>query len=108
MPSVDATPIMVDDQLSNAGAYINNAAATIVDQLTALMQQLQPLLDSWTGPAATYYTGLQSEWNYAANGLFGGAGQDGVLGEIAAVMNVAWGNYSDAEWANVSTWQPSA
>ena len=108
MSSVDATPIMVDDELSQAGSYINGAAANIVDQLNALIQRLQPLFDSWTGPAASYYTGLQAEWNYAANGLFGSQSQDGVLGEIAAVMNVAWGNYSDAEWANVSTWQPSA
>ena len=107
MSSIDATPIMVDDQLSQAGAYINSAAAGIVDKLNALIQQLQPVMDTWTGPAASYYLGLQEEWNYAANGLFGSQAQDGVLGEISAAMNVAWGNYSDAEWANVSTWQPS-
>ena len=104
MANVDGTPIMVDEQLSQAGAYINGAAATIAGQLNSLIQQLQPLMDSWTGPAASYYEPLQAEWNYAANGLFGTAQQDGVLGEIANAMHVAWGNYSDAEWANVSTW----
>ncbi|MEV6007917.1 hypothetical protein AB0M29_13995 [Streptomyces sp. NPDC051976] len=38
----------------------------------------------------------------AANGLFG---PDGVLGRIAHAMDLSWGNYSDAEWSNVSTWK---
>jgi hypothetical protein len=48
------------------------------------------------------------EWNTAANGLFGSAANEGLLGEIANAMGVAWGNYSDGEWANVSTWKPSS
>jgi WXG100 family type VII secretion target len=106
--SIDGTPIMVDEQLSGAGAYINNAAAQIAEELHSLITQLQPLADSWTGPAASYFDPLMAEWNYAANGLFGTAETDGVLGEIAAAMHVAWGNYSDAEWANAGTWKPSA
>lgn len=108
MSSIDGTPIMVDDQLSGAGAYINNAAAQIVDQLVALKAQLEPLVETWTGPAASYYEPLQAEWNLAAGGLFGDAQQQGVLGEIANALNVSWNNYSDAEWANASTWQPSS
>ncbi|WP_280897132.1 hypothetical protein [Streptomyces sp. SAI-135] len=45
---------------------------------------------------------MQNGWDLAANGLFG---EDGVLGRIAHAMNVNWNNYSDAEWANVSTWR---
>jgi uncharacterized protein YukE len=107
MSDIDGTPILVGDDLAGAGAYINNSAATIADQLGKLIAQLQPIAETWTGPAASYYQPLQEEWNYAANGLFGTETQGGVLGEIAAAMNVAWGNYSDAEWANVSTWQPT-
>jgi uncharacterized protein YukE len=64
--------------------------------------KLQPVADTWTGSAATYYEGLQQEWNQAADGLFG---PDGVLGEIAGAMHVTWNNYSEAEWANVKSWQ---
>ena len=105
--SIDGTPILVGDDLATAGTNINNVANTIVGQLNALIAQLQPIAETWTGPASSYYQPLQEEWNFAANGLFGTEEQGGVLGEIAAAMNVAWGNYSDAEWANVSTWQPS-
>ena len=101
----DSTPIMVDQQLSEAGTYINNAAGQIAEELQRLRTQLQPLADTWTGPAASYFDPLLEEWNFAAIGLFGTAAQDGVLGEIASAMNVAWGNYADAEWANANTWK---
>jgi hypothetical protein len=32
-------------------------------------------------------------------------GPDGVLGQIAHAMNVNWGNYTEAEWANISGWK---
>lgn len=107
MSSVDGTPIMVDDQLSQAGTHMNNAAQQIVDELNSLSTQLQPLADTWSGPAASYFDPLMQEWNVAATGLFGGADQGGVLGEIAAAMNVTWNNYSEAESANVRTWSSS-
>jgi hypothetical protein len=47
------------------------------------------------------------EWNTAATGLFGTASEGGILGEIAAAMNVSWNNYSMAESANASTWSSS-
>jgi WXG100 family type VII secretion target len=107
-PSVDGTPLMVDDQLSQAGTHINNAAQQIVDELNSLRAQLQPLSDTWTGPAASYFDPLMQEWNASANGLFGSAAQGGVLGEIAGAMNVSWNNYSEAESANVRTWSSSS
>ena len=103
--SIDGARLMVDSALSDAGPTINNAAAQITDELAALIQQLQPLVGTWTGQAETYYNGLMQEWNTAANGLFGSAADGGLLGEIANAMNVAWGNYSDGEWANVATWK---
>jgi uncharacterized protein YukE len=74
----------------------------MADELQTLWTQLQPLQSSWTGKAQAYYEGLQQEWNMAAAGLFG---PDGVLGQIAAAMNVTWGNYSESEAANQATWQ---
>jgi WXG100 family type VII secretion target len=102
--SIDTSAIAVQEELSGAGSYINGAATTISGQLSSLVSLLAPLQDYWTGVAATQWSSYQMEWNTAANGLFG---PDGVLGEIAAAMNVSWGNYADAEFANVSTWQSS-
>lgn len=104
--SIDSSNLMVGDALSGAGQYINGQALTITDELNRLMiTWLAPLQDFWQGQAKTLYEDYQAEWNAAAAGLFGGEGTEGVLGAIANAMNVAWGNYSDAEWANVQTWQ---
>lgn len=100
--SIETVSMMVQDGLADAGKNLNNYANTIVEELNGLISQLAPIAETWTGPAASYYGPLQDEWNVAANGLFG---PDGILGEIANAMNVTWNNYSDAEWANVSTWQ---
>jgi WXG100 family type VII secretion target len=98
----DATPIAVPTDLEGAGAYLNGMAATISEELSALWNQLSPLQSTWTGSAATYYAGLQQEWDTAAAGLFA---PDGVLGQVAHAMNVNWGNYSNAEADNTKTWQ---
>jgi WXG100 family type VII secretion target len=100
----DGTPIAVPTDLEASGAYISSQAGAIADELAALAQQLQPLEGTWTGRAAGYYEGLQQEWNLAAAGLFA---PEGVLGQIANAMNVAWVNYSDAENSNVQTWTSS-
>jgi len=102
MSSIDSTPILVHADLEAAGATINAQAQTISDELAALKAQLMPLAETWYGTANTYYEGLQQEWNIAAEGLFG---PDGVLGRIAAAMDVNWANYSDAEWSNTQTWK---
>lgn len=102
MPNIDTASLMVQDELSGSGAYINGQADTIAGELSALASQLAPLQDFWQGQAAALYESYQQEWNVAANGLFG---PDGVLGAIARAMQVSWGNYSDAEMANVQTWQ---
>jgi WXG100 family type VII secretion target len=100
--NIDGSPIMVKEDLAGAGAYINGIALQIADELHKLIGLLAPLQETWTGTAATYYEGLQQEWNFAADGLLG---PNGVLGEIAQAMHVNWANYSEAEWANVQTWQ---
>ena len=100
--SVESSNLLVGDDLSEAGANLNQRASVIVDELNSLISQLAPLAETWTGSAAAKYGPLQDEWNIAANGLFG---PDGILGEIANAMNISWNNYADAEWANVNTWQ---
>jgi hypothetical protein len=54
------------------------------------------------GAAADWYHWKQQEWNAAAYGLFS---PEGVLGQIALKLNISWGNYCDAEGANVQSWQ---
>lgn len=100
--AADSAPIAVPTDLEAAGAWLNQQAGAIADELQTLAGQLTPLQGTWTGQAATYYEGLQAEWNTAAAGLFA---PDGVLGQIAQAMNVNWNNYSDAEWDNTRTWR---
>lgn len=103
MPVNDGTSILVHSQLGEVGPRIHASAEEIIGELQRLITLLGPLKDTWTtSEAAADYEILQQEWNTAAQGLFG---PDGVLGNVAAVMNVNFVNYSDAEWANVSTWR---
>ncbi|GAA1274279.1 hypothetical protein GCM10009665_72270 [Kitasatospora nipponensis] len=103
MPRNDSTSILVHSQLGEVGPRIHASAEEIIAELQRLVQLLAPLKDSWnSSEAAADYEILQQEWNTAAEGLFG---PGGVLGNVAAVMNVNFVNYSDAEWANVSTWR---
>ncbi|MEU2620648.1 WXG100 family type VII secretion target [Streptomyces sp. NPDC007157] len=102
--NVDGANLMVKEELAGSGTHINGVAQTIADELHDLINKLQPVLagGDWNGAAQQYFEGLEAEWNYAANGLFG---PGGVLGEIANAMHVNWNNYSEAEWANSRTWQ---
>ncbi|GAA2746006.1 WXG100 family type VII secretion target [Kitasatospora cinereorecta] len=103
MPHNESSSILVHAQLGEVGPRIHAAAEEIIGELQRLIAVLAPLKDTWnTSEAAADYEILQQEWNTAAEGLFG---PDGVLGNVAAVMNVNFVNYSDAEWANISTWR---
>jgi uncharacterized protein YukE len=102
--AIDGTPITVPTTLESAGAFISSQSAIIATELETLKNQLAALPETWVGVAATDYQALKAEWDVAAQGLFGGNGAPGVLGEIAQAMNVTWGNYSDTEWANTQTW----
>lgn len=96
-----ASPILVKTELETAGAYLNNQAGMISDELNQLASYINALPADWQGNASTYYQGLQHEWNVAAMNLFG---PDGVLGQISRALNLTWNNYADAESANSTTW----
>lgn len=103
MANIEGTQIYVGEGLAAAGSTLNTRAGEISGELQALKSKLAPLADSWRdSEAATYYQDMQTNWDMAANGLFG---PDGVLGRIAHAMNVNWNNYSEAEWSNISTWR---
>lgn len=105
MADAENSNLRVPLELELAGGQMRTTALTIDHQLSDLRGQLLPLQDYWQGPAQSYYEELQAEWNVAAEGLFG---PDGVLGEIAAALNMTWNNYTDCEWANVRTWRTGA
>jgi uncharacterized protein YukE len=98
----DNTPIAVPVDLEGAGAFINGRAAAMATELEGLIRLLAPLQATWGGWASGHYDILQAEWNGAAERLFG---PNGVLGQIAHAMHVAWANYSRAEWSNSQTWK---
>jgi uncharacterized protein YukE len=99
----DSKSILVQPELGGVGPKINASAEEITGELQRLAALLAPLKDTWTtSQAASDYEILQQEWDTAANGLFG---PNGELGNVAAVMNVNFTNYSDAESANISTWR---
>lgn len=100
MSSVDSPASRVEGRLSQPGAHINEAVRQIVDELQSLLSVLRPLADTWTGPTASYFEPLMAEWNFAANGLLGSQAQGGVLGEIAAAVNVSWNTYDGANDAS--------
>ena len=99
--TVDSSSIFVFDGLGDAGPHLNGQAELIAGELSSLRNQLMPIAETWTGTAKNYYEPLQQEWNIAAARLLG---PDGVLGIIAQKLNVAWGNYCEAEGANADTW----
>jgi hypothetical protein len=105
MPDVSGSTLAVPVNLADAGPYISGISDQIIGELNHLASLLAPLADTWTGTAHAYYDGLQQEWNMAAEGLFGDAGNAGVLGLIAHALRVNWHNYTDCEWANTKTWQ---
>jgi len=101
--SVDSAPIFVSEELGNVGPTLNAKALAIADELKKLKDELAPLQDSWReSQAATFYQDMQNEWDIAADGLLG---PDGILGQISQAMHINWGNYTEAEWSNVSTWK---
>jgi len=105
MVDFGSSQILVGSGLEPAGANLNAQAATIMGELETLRSTLSPLADTWVAQASTYYQDAMLQWDTAAIGLFGDQGEGGVLGTIANAMNVNWGNYTDAEEANIKTWQ---
>jgi hypothetical protein len=121
MADIAGSRIQVGAELEGAGSYVNGIASTVGEELSTLRQQLSPLIDVWTkSEAATMYQDDMNLWNTAAEALFGSswdtagpAGKNpyaegqGVLGAIAAMLDMNNTNYVDAEAANVKTWQHS-
>lgn len=108
MPSVDGTPIMVHQGMQDLSGRMRAIAGQLLQELDDLERSLQPMVQTWTGQAATEYQAVHLQWKISATDLFGGAGSGGaggVLGNIANAVNTNYVNYADAEDANRRTWQ---
>ncbi|MFI8006977.1 WXG100 family type VII secretion target [Streptomyces sp. NPDC086010] len=104
MPDIESSNIRVGRPLEGAGPYLNGQADHIMGELHALKSRIASLIDTWNAQSATDYQARMHEWDMAAVGLFGSEAEDGVLGEIAKALHVNWGNYVEAEEANIKTW----
>ncbi|MEU6440867.1 WXG100 family type VII secretion target [Streptomyces sp. NPDC047046] len=104
MPDLAGSNIFVAGRLEEAGPQLNRRAAEIEVELDALRKKLQPLIDTWIAQSSTEYQMHMRDWDTAAIALLGSEAEGGVLGTIAAMMRVNWGNYVDAEEASVKTW----
>jgi WXG100 family type VII secretion target len=104
MVDVASAHVKVPAELQAAGPTLNSAAQTITGELARLQSLLQPLQETWIAQSATNFEGLMAEWQSAAVHLFGTAEEQGILGEIAQILNVNWGNYVDTEEANIKMW----
>jgi uncharacterized protein YukE len=103
MADIDSTPIQADPELKDKAHALTTLANECIDTLDGLQRKLRPLAEAWThSQAASYYQGLQQEWNIAVEGLMG---PDGVLGQIAHALHISYENYAEAEWANIGTWR---
>jgi len=103
MANVDGTTVFVGAPLEVAGKTLNGYAEDASEIVHAIEAELEPLRADWNqSVAAEYFESMWEEFQLSAVGLFG---PDGVLGVIAAHMNVAWINYFNAETANVEGWR---
>jgi hypothetical protein len=101
---IEESRIMVGQDLSQAGATINNYAQQIVDEMNTVGAQVEYLREHWQGWTPQVYDPLMTQWQAAAWNLFAPAQDGGLLGAIAAAMDVTFNNYTDGEIANVRTW----
>ncbi|WP_037075700.1 WXG100 family type VII secretion target [Pseudonocardia spinosispora] len=111
MANVDDSPILVHQGMEDLAPQMLATADSLVAQLSDLERALQPVVETWTGTAATEYQMVHRKWSLAAHDLFGkddAHGAGGVLGQIAKAVHINYVNYVDAEAANRKTWQQGA
>jgi uncharacterized protein YukE len=103
--------LVVTDELATAGSQVNAKAIALSTELNSLQTRLNTLIaqvgadPAWAGVTFDFYTADQIQWNTAAKDLFGETGTDGVLGQIAHILDVNYQSYIDAETTTSSSWQ---
>jgi len=82
---------VVFGDVEDAAARVRSVSANIDTLLNDLRALLRPLIEEWTGAAATNYQYQQHVWDLAAEDLHG------VMLRIAAALENSHGTYVDAD-----------
>jgi WXG100 family type VII secretion target len=88
-------------ELANAAQTIQQTSNNLNSKLDELKQQLRPIVESWTGEAATNYQVQQQKWDQSQGDL------NQVLLAIGKAVDAAHDAYSSTEKANAQAWQSS-
>jgi len=84
--------------LQEAQQGIARTYSSLVSTLETLEQELNPLVNTWTGAAQQAYHEKKQQWDTAAANL------SQVLNQIGQAVGQANENYQAAEQANRNTW----
>ena len=85
-------------ELENARNSIQATWNSISTELEDLKRYLQPLVQTWTGEAATAYQAHQAKWDRSAADL------NQVLNQIGVALGASNENYQAGESANTARW----
>lgn len=85
-------------ELENARNSIQATWSSISTELEDLKRYLQPLVQTWTGEAATAYQAHQAKWDRSAADL------NQVLNQIGVALGASNENYQAGEAANTARW----
>jgi WXG100 family type VII secretion target len=85
-------------ELESARSSIQTTWANISRDLEELKRYLQPMVETWTGDAASAYQAHQAQWDRSAADL------NQVLNQIGIALSASNENYQAGEAANRARW----
>lgn len=94
----DGRILVTFGELENARGSIQATWTNINRELEDLKSFLQPLVETWTGEAATAYQAHQAKWERSANDL------NQVLNQIGVALGTSNENFQAGEAANRGRW----
>lgn len=89
---------VVFGELENARNSIQTTWTNISREMEDLKRYLQPMVQTWTGEAASAYQAHQAQWDRAALDL------NQVLNQIGVALGTSNENYQVGEAANKARW----
>lgn len=85
-------------ELESARSSIQTTWTNISREMDDLKRYLQPMVETWTGEAATGYQAHQAKWDRSAADL------NQVLNQIGVALGTSNDNYQAGESANRARW----
>jgi 6 kDa early secretory antigenic target len=85
-------------ELESARSAIQTTWANISREMDDLKRYLQPMVETWTGEAASAYQAHQAKWDRSAADL------NQVLNQIGVALGTSNENYQVGEAANKARW----